>query len=63
MALGSKNLLSLKHGALMGDDTDSHIDTLARFIDKTIAYVKCYDKKDIHFLNSEDGKRVKKVKF
>ena len=47
---GLKKLLILKHGALMGDDTDSHIDTLARFIDKkTIAYVKCYDKKDEHY--------------
>ena len=47
---GLKELIILKHGALMGDDTDSHIDTLARFIDKkTIAYVKCYDKKDVHY--------------
>lgn len=47
---GLKKLIVLKHGALMGDDTDSHIDTLARFIDKdTIAYVKCYDKNDLHY--------------
>ena len=47
---GLKKLIVLKHGALMGDDTDSHIDTLARFINKhTIAYVKCYDKEDEHY--------------
>jgi len=47
---GLKQLIILKHGALMGDDTDSHIDTLARFMDEnTIAYVKCYDKEDIHY--------------
>lgn len=47
---GLKELIILKHGALMGDDTDSHIDTLARFVNKnTIAYVKCYDKEDVHY--------------
>jgi len=47
---GLKKLIVLKHGALIGDDTDSHIDTLARFIDqKTIAYIKCYDTKDVHY--------------
>jgi len=47
---GLKELIVLENGALMGDDTDSHIDTLARFINKkTIAYVKCYDKKDEHY--------------
>lgn len=43
-------VLYLNHGYLAGDDTDSHIDTLARFIDKkTIVYVKCKDKKDEHY--------------
>jgi len=47
---GLRELIILKHGKLIGDDTDAHIDTLARFIDKdTIAYVKCYDKNDPHF--------------
>jgi len=47
---GLNQLIILNHGALKGDDTDSHIDTLARFISEdTIAYVKCYDKNDIHF--------------
>lgn len=48
--LGAKRVLWLKHGALEGDDTDSHIDTLARFCDeKTIAYQSCEDSNDSHF--------------
>jgi len=47
---GVQNILYLKHGYLSGDDTDSHIDTLARFISKdTIMYVKCEDKEDEHY--------------
>lgn len=47
---GATKILYLNHGYLAGDDTDSHIDTLARFIDeKTIMYVKCEDEKDEHF--------------
>ena len=48
--LGFKRFLWLNAGFLEGDDTDSHIDTLARFCSpKTIAYVKCDDPADIHF--------------
>jgi len=48
--LGIDDIITLKYGSLEGDDTDSHVDTLARFISKdTIAYMKCYDKNDIHF--------------
>ncbi len=48
--LGAKNILSLNHGYLKGDDTDSHIDTLVRFCDeKTIMYVKCQNKDDEHY--------------
>ncbi len=40
--LGITRFLWLSHGALTGDDTDGHIDTLARFCDvNTIAYVTC----------------------
>ncbi|GAB1416225.1 agmatine deiminase family protein [Paludibacter sp.] len=47
---GLERVLWLNHGYLTGDDTDSHIDTLARFCDEnTIAYVKCDDKNDEHY--------------
>lgn len=47
---GATKILYLNHGYLAGDDTDSHIDTLARFIDtKKIMYIKCSDEKDEHF--------------
>ena len=47
---GVKRILWLNHGYLAGDDTDSHIDTLARFCDvNTICYVQCLDKKDEHY--------------
>ena len=40
--LGVKRFLWLDHGGLEGDDTDGHIDTLARFCDtRTIAYQAC----------------------
>jgi agmatine/peptidylarginine deiminase len=47
---GAERILWLNHGYLAGDDTDSHIDTLARFCDdKTIVYVGCEDQEDEHF--------------
>ncbi len=47
---GLVRVLWLNHGYLEGDDTDSHIDTLARFCDRdTIAYVRCDDPVDAHF--------------
>jgi agmatine/peptidylarginine deiminase len=48
--LGTQRILWLNHGHLEGDDTDSHIDTLARFCNEnTIAYVKCPNSSDTHF--------------
>jgi agmatine/peptidylarginine deiminase len=42
---GAKKVLWLKNGTLEGDETDSHIDLLARFISEdTIAYVECEDR-------------------
>lgn len=48
--LGLERILWLEHGHLMGDDTDGHIDTLARFVDPhTICHVDCEDSNDEHF--------------
>ncbi|MDO8368865.1 MAG: agmatine deiminase family protein [Saprospiraceae bacterium] len=47
---GVLRILWLDNGYLAGDDTDSHIDTLARLCSPdTIAYVKCSDPADEHF--------------
>lgn len=47
---GAKEILYLNHGYLAGDDTDSHIDTLVRFIDeKRVMFVECNDKEDQHY--------------
>ncbi|GHE22552.1 agmatine deiminase family protein [Halomonas urumqiensis] len=47
---GITRVLWLTNGHLEGDDTDSHIDTLARFCDPaTIAFVACDDRDDPHF--------------
>lgn len=49
--LGVEKILWLEHGYLAGDDTDSHVDTLARFApNDTIVYVSCNEPKDEHFL-------------
>lgn len=48
--LGLKEILWLNHGYLAGDDTDGHIDTLARFVNPdTIVYMQCQNKNDEHF--------------
>jgi len=48
--LGAKRVLWLDYGYLEGDDTDSHIDTLVRFVSEdTIMYVQCTDTKDEHY--------------
>ena len=58
---GAKEILFLNHGYLAGDDTDSHIDTLARFCDeKTIMYISCQDKNDEHY--SELSKMEEELK-
>jgi agmatine/peptidylarginine deiminase len=49
-ALHVEEIIYLEHGYLAGDDTDSHIDTLARFISKdTIMYLTCKNKDDEHY--------------
>ena len=48
--LGVTRVLWLHHGYLAGDDTDSHIDMLARFAPHdTIVYQSCDDEDDEHY--------------
>jgi len=49
--LAQTRVLWLEHGALQGDDTDAHIDTLARFaaVD-AIVYQSCDDPNDPHYV-------------
>lgn len=45
-----RQVLWLEDGYLTGDDTDSHVDTLARLCpDHTIVYVQCTDPADEHY--------------
>jgi agmatine/peptidylarginine deiminase len=66
---GAKEILYLNHGYLAGDDTDSHIDTLVRFIDKDrVMFVECQDKEDEHYkelnaMKSELKELAKKYNF
>src|SRR5579883_339560 len=49
-SLGAQRVLWLTHGYLQGDDTDAHIDTLARFVpDHGIVFQACEDADDPHF--------------
>jgi len=48
--LGAKRILWLDQENLTGDDTDAHIDTLARFCSaNTIAYTSCDNEEDPHY--------------
>ena len=53
--LGCVKMLWLDHGSLEGDDTDGHIDTLARFAPGgIILYTGCDDPSDDHFKPLKD---------
>ena len=71
---GLERVLWLDHGGIIGDDTDGHVDTLARFCSPdTIAYVQCTDPDDPHYddlaemerelrsFRTSDGKRYRLV--
>ncbi len=48
--LGATQVLWLEHGYLAGDDTDGHVDMLARFVNPTtITYVTCDNPEDEHY--------------
>ncbi|WP_373507887.1 agmatine/peptidylarginine deiminase [Thiocapsa sp.] len=48
--LGVHRFLWLEHGAISGDDTDGHIDTLVRFCaPDTLCYARCTDPTDTDF--------------
>lgn len=50
LVFGADHIIWLEHGALEGDDTDSHIDTLARLApNNTILYVRCDNPEDNHY--------------
>lgn len=48
--LAAQRVLWLDHGYLQGDDTDAHVDTLARFApDDAIVFQACSDPDDAHY--------------
>lgn len=48
--LHAERVLWLNHGNLIGDDTDGHVDTVARFApNDTILYMQCTDKNDAQY--------------
>lgn len=48
--LGVKRVIFLEHGMIAGDDTDGHVDTLARFCSPdTIAYAICERDDEAHY--------------
>ena len=56
--LGTQRVLWLQQGELEGDDTDAHIDTLARFCNaETIAYTRCQDPLDSHARSLDNMKK------
>ena len=56
--LGADRFLWLEHGYLAGDDTDSHVDTLARLCPgDTIVHVACPDPDDEHFAALSEMRR------
>lgn len=49
---GLRRILWLRNGEIAGDDTDSHVDILARFCSPdTIAYTACDDPQDVNYLS------------
>jgi agmatine deiminase len=56
--LGIDRFLWISEGALLGDDTDSHIDNLVRFCNEnTLAYITCSRPEDIHYSSLQEMQR------
>lgn len=56
--LGATRVLWIESGYLRGDDTDSHVDTLARFAPgDSIVYVTCSDPSDEHYDDLKEMER------
>jgi agmatine/peptidylarginine deiminase len=54
-AFGLKRILWLDNGSIAGDDTDSHVDILARFCSEdTIAYTSCEDPEDENYASLKE---------
>ncbi len=54
-AFGLQRILWLDHGGIAGDDTDSHVDILARFCSPdTIAYTACEDPLDENYASLKE---------
>ncbi len=62
---GIEDFICLENGFIKGDDTDSHVDLLARFIDEdTIAYHICEDESDEHYESLKNmEKELKKTRY
>ena len=56
--LGAERLVWIDHGALAGDDTDSHVDTLVRFSRSgALLYAGCENPKDSNYEELQAMKR------
>jgi len=59
---GTKRVHWIENSYLEGDDTDGHIDMLARFVNKdTICYIKCEDPSDSHYKVMQEMERELKL--
>lgn len=57
-ALSAQRVMPLDHGYLQGDDTDAHVDTVARFApDDAIVHQACSDPDDPHYAELDAMRR------
>ncbi len=59
---GTKRVHWIENSYLEGDDTDGHIDNLARFVNQdTICYIKCEDCQDSHYKHLQELEKELKL--